>query len=163
PPVALKSIFAGGSSRSSTRAISMPRARNESSCRRSASTSRLNCVSSKMSGSGQKVTMVPVLLLALTLRRRVLGWARSKVCCHIDGVVHDLVGEVVQAPRAGAPDVHPGPAAYCFQALQDGDISRRIARVGSSDRHVTSDVRRACSALSWGRDRSLKRDPNTPK
>ena len=83
--------------------------------------------------------------------------------CLIDGVVHDLVGEVVQAPRAGAPDVHPGPAAYCFQALQDGDISRRIARVGSSDRHVTSDVRRACSALSWGRDRSLKRDPNTSK
>ena len=44
----------------------------------------------------------------------------------VDRVVHDLVDEVVQTPRTGASDVHAGPAADCLEALQDGDVGRRV-------------------------------------
>jgi hypothetical protein len=40
----------------------------------------------------------------------------------VDGVVDDLVDEMVEAPRAGRADVHAGPLANRFQALEDGDV-----------------------------------------
>jgi hypothetical protein len=46
----------------------------------------------------------------------------------VDGVVDDLVDEVVQAPRPGRPDVHPGSLADGLQALQDGDRFGGVAR-----------------------------------
>ena len=40
----------------------------------------------------------------------------------VDGVVHNLVHQVVQAPRAGGADIHAGPLAHRLQALQDLDL-----------------------------------------
>ena len=45
----------------------------------------------------------------------------------VDRVVHDLVDEVVEAPRAGRADVHPGPQPDRLEALEDGDV---LAGVG---------------------------------
>ncbi len=65
PPEALKVSLCAGSSRSSVRVISAPLFRNASSRIRSARVSRLNSrVSTKISGSGQNVTVVPVLVVA---------------------------------------------------------------------------------------------------
>src|SRR5690606_33063901 len=36
----------------------------------------------------------------------------------VDGVVHDLVDQVVQRPQVGAADVHAGPQAHRLQALE---------------------------------------------
>ena len=41
----------------------------------------------------------------------------------VDGVVHDLVDQVVQAARAGAPDVHARALADPLEALQDLDLA----------------------------------------
>ena len=66
PPVALKTCFTAGVSRSSTSWISMPFVRKACSCMRSASIDRFHSVPSvKISGSGQNVTRVPVFVLAL--------------------------------------------------------------------------------------------------
>ena len=40
----------------------------------------------------------------------------------VDGVVDDLVDEVVQTRRAGRSDVHPGPLPDRFEALENGDV-----------------------------------------
>src|SRR4051812_3653947 len=40
----------------------------------------------------------------------------------VDGVVDDLVDEVVQAAHAGRPDVHAGALADRLQTLEDGDV-----------------------------------------
>ena len=40
----------------------------------------------------------------------------------VDGVVHDLVDEVVETSDAGGADVHPGPLADGLEALQDLDV-----------------------------------------
>ena len=40
----------------------------------------------------------------------------------VDGVVDDLVDEVVQARRAGGPDVHGGALAHRLEALEDLDL-----------------------------------------
>ena len=40
----------------------------------------------------------------------------------VDGVVDDLVDQVVQAARVGVADVHAGPLAHGFQALEDLDL-----------------------------------------
>src|SRR5262249_43193435 len=40
----------------------------------------------------------------------------------VDGVVHDLVDQVVQPTGAGRPDVHAGSLANRLEALEDGDV-----------------------------------------
>ncbi len=41
--------------------------------------------------------------------------------CLVDGVVHDLLDQVVQTPLARGTDVHAGPLAYGVEPVQDGD------------------------------------------
>ena len=40
----------------------------------------------------------------------------------VDGVVYDLVDEVMKASQAGRADVHARTAAHRLEALQDGDV-----------------------------------------
>ena len=40
----------------------------------------------------------------------------------VDGVVDDLVDQVMEAALVGAPDVHSGPAAYRLRALEHLDV-----------------------------------------
>ena len=40
----------------------------------------------------------------------------------VDGVVDDLVDEVVEAVETGRSDVHPGAFPDGLEALQDGDV-----------------------------------------
>ena len=53
----------------------------------------------------------------------------------VDGVVHDLVDEVVQAHDAGRADVHAGALADGLEALQDGDVLGVVA--GAAGRVVS--------------------------
>ncbi len=46
--------------------------------------------------------------------------------CLVDGVVHDLVDEVMQAAHACRADVHAGPLAHRLQALEDRDVLRAV-------------------------------------
>jgi hypothetical protein len=46
------------------------------------------------------------------------GVARERL---VDGVVDDLVHEVVESALAGGTDVHAGPLADGIEALQNGD------------------------------------------
>ena len=62
----------------------------------------------------------------------------------VDGVVDDLVDEVVEAARAGGADVHAGPFADRLEALQDLDVLGVVTRL----LHTTS--------LGWA---SLGGDP----
>jgi len=45
----------------------------------------------------------------------------------VDGVVHDLVDQVVQAALTGGADVHAGALAHRLQALQDLDLAGVVA------------------------------------
>ena len=45
----------------------------------------------------------------------------------VDGVVDDLVDEVVEAALAGRADVHPGTLANGLEALEDGDVGGLVA------------------------------------
>ena len=45
----------------------------------------------------------------------------------VDGVVDDLVDEVVQAQHAGRADVHAGALADRLEALEDRDVLRVVA------------------------------------
>ena len=45
----------------------------------------------------------------------------------VDGVVDDLVDEVMQTAGAGRTDVHPGAFPDGLEALQDGDVLRRVS------------------------------------
>ena len=49
----------------------------------------------------------------------------------VDGVVHDLVHQMVQAPRAGGADVHTGALAHSLQALQNLNFAAGVLMVGS--------------------------------
>ncbi len=40
----------------------------------------------------------------------------------VDGVVDDLVDEVVQAAHARRPDVHAGSLAHRLEPLENGDV-----------------------------------------
>ena len=40
----------------------------------------------------------------------------------VDGVVDDLIDEVVEAALVGAADVHAGAATYGFEAFENLDI-----------------------------------------
>ena len=44
----------------------------------------------------------------------------------IDGVVNDLVHQVMQALRAGGADVHTRPLAHGFEPLEDCDVLRAV-------------------------------------
>ncbi len=44
----------------------------------------------------------------------------------VDGVVHDLVDEVVEARRTGRADVHAGPFTHRLQALENRDVLGRV-------------------------------------
>ena len=44
----------------------------------------------------------------------------------VDGVVHDLPDQVVQAALAGGADVHAGPLAHRLQSLEDRDRRRAV-------------------------------------
>ena len=45
----------------------------------------------------------------------------------VDRVVDDLVDQVVQAAHTGRADVHAGPLAHGFEALEDGDVLGVVA------------------------------------
>ncbi len=51
----------------------------------------------------------------------------------INGVVHDLVDQVVQADLASRADVHRGPQAHCFQALKHFDAAGIVDFARRSD------------------------------
>jgi hypothetical protein len=46
----------------------------------------------------------------------------------VDGVVHDLVDQVVQATDTGRADVHARALAHGLETLQDGDVLGVVAR-----------------------------------
>jgi hypothetical protein len=50
----------------------------------------------------------------------------------VDGVVDDLLHQVVQAARPGGADVHAGALADRLQTLEHGDVARVVAR-GDAD------------------------------
>jgi hypothetical protein len=47
----------------------------------------------------------------------------------VDGVVDDLVDEVVETARAGRADVHAGPKPNRLEAFQDRDVLRGVIRL----------------------------------
>jgi hypothetical protein len=49
----------------------------------------------------------------------------------VDGVVHHLVDQVVQAARPRGSDVHPGTLAHGLEALEDRDVLRPVAGRGA--------------------------------
>ena len=48
----------------------------------------------------------------------------------VDGVVDDLVDEVVKAARTGRADVHPGAEPDGLEAFQDRDVLCGVIRLG---------------------------------
>ena len=50
----------------------------------------------------------------------------------VDGVVHHLVDQVVQAFRAGIADIHGRPFPHGLQALEDLNLAGAVFRVGGS-------------------------------
>ena len=51
--------------------------------------------------------------------------------CFIDGVVHDLVDQMMQAALAGGTDIHARALAHRLQTLQNLDLAGIILMVGS--------------------------------
>ena len=56
----------------------------------------------------------------------------------VDGVVDHLVDQVVEASRAGAPDVHARPLSDRSQSFQDRDVCRCVGITHTLGRHATS-------------------------
>ena len=50
----------------------------------------------------------------------------------IDGVVDDLPNQVMEAPRPGRSDVHAGPFAHRFEALEDRDVACVVGHISDS-------------------------------
>ena len=50
----------------------------------------------------------------------------------VDGVVDDLVDEVVQPAHAGRADVHAGSLAHRLETLEDGDVLRVVAALAGA-------------------------------
>ena len=50
----------------------------------------------------------------------------------VDGVVHDLVHQMVQAALAGGADIHTGALAHCLQTFQDLDLAGVVFMVRRS-------------------------------
>ena len=44
----------------------------------------------------------------------------------VDGIVHDLVDQVVQSPRGDTADIHTGPGPDSFEPFQDPDALRTV-------------------------------------
>ena len=75
---------------------------------------------------------------------RTVGWARWTMVAPnpdgvevavpgqslVDGVVHDLVDQVVKAPGAGRSDVHARPLSYGFEPFQNRDVLRPVGILG---------------------------------
>src|SRR4051794_14327470 len=67
----------------------------------------------------------------------------------VDGVVHNLVHEVVQAAHPGGPDVHAGALADRFETLEDGDVLSVVGPAVLVLRHVPpNDVKNPGSGLA---------------
>ena len=142
--MALKTSSARGVSRSSSSLISVPLFRNASSRSRSASVSRLNSrVSTKISGSGQNRTRVPVFVVALpfvSLPRALAALVglgpREPVAGDLDlellaERVHDRDADAVQAAGDGV-----ATAAELAAGVQhrEHDLDRGAAVLGAGDR-----------------------------
>ena len=56
----------------------------------------------------------------------------------VDGVVDDLVDQVVEAALAGRADVHAGSLADRLEAFEDGDVGGLVARAGPLARRPSS-------------------------
>ena len=54
----------------------------------------------------------------------------------VDGVVDDLLDEVMEAPEPGRADVHPGPQTDRLEALEHGDVLGRVAGLRGCLRHT---------------------------
>ena len=52
----------------------------------------------------------------------------------VDGVVDDLVDQVVQSARTGRADVHAGPLANRFESLENLDVCRRRTSRSEAER-----------------------------
>ena len=50
----------------------------------------------------------------------------------IDGVIHDLVHQMVQTPLAGRADIHTGALAHSLQTFQDLDLAGVVFMVRRS-------------------------------
>ena len=50
----------------------------------------------------------------------------------INGVVHDLVDQMMQTALTGGADIHTGALAHCLQAFQDLDLAGVVFMVRRS-------------------------------
>ena len=51
--------------------------------------------------------------------------------CLVNGVVHDLIDEVMQTGRPGGADIHAGALAHSLQTLEDLNLRTAVGMVGS--------------------------------
>ena len=88
---------------------------------------------------GDASTVVDDLDAAIFLNRDldVVGVAGQGL---VDGVVDDLVHQVVQAAFAGGSDVHARALADGFQALEDGDVRCAVGLLAFGGLLVVSHV-----------------------
>jgi len=73
----------------------------------------------------------------------------------IDAVVDELDDEVLQAAEIGGADVHPGPTADRFEALEDLDLVGRVRILRSPPEGGGMRTRVAVSGARSGLDRHL--------
>ena len=89
--------------------------------------------------NGDATTVVDDLDAAVRLNRDldVVGVAGQRL---VNGVVDNLVHQVVQAAFAGGSDVHARALAHGFQALEDGDVRCAVRLLASGGVLVVSHV-----------------------
>ena len=51
--------------------------------------------------------------------------------CLVDGVIDDLIDQMMQARRPGGADIHAGALAHSLQTLEDLDLRTAVGMVGS--------------------------------
>ena len=76
----------------------------------------------------------------------------------VDGVVDDLVDEVVQAALAGGPDVHAGALAHRLEALEHGDGAGVVGAVDLAGVREDAGRRRHRSGAVDGGERRRRRE-----
>ena len=87
----------------------------------------------------------------------------------VDGVVHDLVDQMMQAPLAGRADIHAGALAHSLQALQDLDLAGVILvvrcgfRVGAGDDFLCHILSPFIVRFEWPAFPALHRKAGSPK